>query len=265
VRGTLEHASQEKELLAEHLDAKEETNLVHKALDTLGQLVWASPRVNGNGVAWKKLADTAEAERVVLCKHMDGKALFTAILRLHAATHREMLSSLVKTTEGDPAQDIDEEFREQKRRKLVLSDGSSNKAKKTATAAPAPKDPRIKPQGEVLTKKYFTHVRTTEMDVECPVVEGSTQQPDGEPQQQSTSKSGRPPLIVLTSPTTNLMQLQRKFKGVVVGSFRFRNTRKGTRIVTKEMADFSAIKTFLEEKKLSYFTFSPKSENPSKP
>jgi hypothetical protein len=68
--------------------------LIHSALVTIGQLVRASPRVNGNGVAWKKLADKAEAEKVVLRKHMDGKALFTAILRLYAATHREMLSCL---------------------------------------------------------------------------------------------------------------------------------------------------------------------------
>jgi hypothetical protein len=57
------------------------------------------------------LADTDEAERVILYKYMDGKALFTAILRLYAATHREVLSCLVKTTES-PAQDNDEEFRE---------------------------------------------------------------------------------------------------------------------------------------------------------
>jgi hypothetical protein len=44
---------------------------------------------------------------------MDGKALFTAILRLYASTHKEMRESLVNTTEGDPAHS-NEEFREQK-------------------------------------------------------------------------------------------------------------------------------------------------------
>jgi hypothetical protein len=61
-----------------------------------------------------------------------------------------------------------------------------------------------------------------------------------------------------------LMQLQRQFKGFVKGNFEFRNTRSGTRIVTREMADFSAIKIYLEKNKLSYFSFFPKSEKPIK-
>jgi hypothetical protein len=72
---------------------------------------------------------------------MDGKALFTAVLRLYATTHREMLSCLVKTTERDPAQDNDEEFREQKRRKRVPSDQGSGETKKTVVAAPTPRAP----------------------------------------------------------------------------------------------------------------------------
>ncbi|XP_023721037.1 uncharacterized protein LOC111871883 [Cryptotermes secundus] len=82
-------------------------------------------------------------------------------------------------------------------------------------------------------------------------------------EQQPSDKPGRPPPIVLTS-TTNLMQLQRKVKELVTGNFEFRNTRSGTRIVTKEMADFLAIKNFLESTNLSYFTFFPKSEKPFK-
>ncbi|XP_023714241.1 uncharacterized protein LOC111868088 [Cryptotermes secundus] len=91
-------------------------------------------------------------------------------------------------------------------------------------------------------------------------VEESTSKPG---EQQPSDKPVRLPPIVLTS-TTNLMQLQRKVKELVTGNFEFRNTRSGTRIVTKEMADFSAIKTFLESTNLSYFTFFPKSEKPIK-
>jgi hypothetical protein len=38
------------------------------------------------------------------------------------------------------------------------------------------------------------------------------------------------------------MKLQRQIRDIVKGSFEFRNTRSGTRIVTKEMEDFTAIK-----------------------
>jgi hypothetical protein len=68
------------------------------------------------------------------------------------------------------------------------------------------------------------------------VVEETTDKPDTE-QQPSSSKTGRPPPIVLTS-TTHLMQLQRQVKNIVMGSFAFRNTRSGTKIVTKEMTHF---------------------------
>jgi hypothetical protein len=203
---------------------------------------------------------TAEAERVVLCKHLDGKALFTAILRHYAATHREMMRSFLNTTEGYSAQG-NEEFREQKRSKRIPSDEKTQKSKKAATTAPAPMDPRIRSQGEVPTKNFFASLRATEMKIERPVVEDSTPKSDEEPQQESAGKSGRPSPIVLTS-TTNLMQLQRQCKGFFMRNFEFRNTRSGTRIVAKEIADFSALKTCLETNKLSYCTFFPKSEEP---
>jgi hypothetical protein len=48
----------------------------------------ASPAVNGNGLTWKQLADKAKTERSILCKHLDGKVLFTGLMRLYAAIHR---------------------------------------------------------------------------------------------------------------------------------------------------------------------------------
>jgi hypothetical protein len=71
------------------------------------------------------------------------------------------------------------------------------------------------------------------------------------------------PPIILTS-ATNLIQLQKKLKGLVKGSFEFRNTRTGTSVVTTEMADFSAIKAYLNSQNLHYFTFFPKSLKPIK-
>jgi hypothetical protein len=50
----------------------------------------------------------------------------------------------------------------------------------------------------------------------------------------------------------------------VKGSFEFRNTRNRTRIVTKEMADYSAIKEYFSSQNLNYFTFYPKFLKPIK-
>jgi hypothetical protein len=89
------------------------------------------------------------------------------------------------------------------------------------------------------------------MEVERTPTEETSNEENIEVQQQSPRKSGRPPPIVLTS-TTNLIQLQRKFTKITTGNFEFRNTRNGTRIVTKEMSDFSTIKKYLERSNLAY-------------
>jgi hypothetical protein len=85
------HASCERQhdcLLENHPDAEQEIAIIRKALIKIRQLAKASPAVNGNGSIWKELADEAETERSILCKHLDGKALFTGLMRLYAAIHR---------------------------------------------------------------------------------------------------------------------------------------------------------------------------------
>jgi hypothetical protein len=49
----------------------------------------------------KHLTDKAENEKNLLCKRFDGKALFTGMLRLYAAIHRELKDSLLPdSTQG---------------------------------------------------------------------------------------------------------------------------------------------------------------------
>jgi hypothetical protein len=70
---------------------------------------------------------------------------------------------------------------------------------------------------------------------------------------------------VLTS-QENLIAMKNKLKGFCKGVFEFRSTRNGTRIITKDMADYSAIRSFLEAHKLPYYsyTFFSKSLKPIK-
>jgi hypothetical protein len=56
-------------------------------------------------------------------------------------------------------------------------------------------------------------------------------------------KTGRPPPIILTTPT-NLIKLQKKLKDVVSENFEFRNTRNGTRVLTKSLADFQSVNSY---------------------
>jgi hypothetical protein len=50
----------------------------------------------------------------------------------------------------------------------------------------------------------------------------------------------------------------------VSGEFFCRNTATGTRITTKNLADYKAIQTLLYNQGLNYFTFYTKSEKPIK-
>jgi hypothetical protein len=62
--------------------------------------------------------------------------------------------------------------------------------------------------------------------------------------------------------TTNLIRLQSYLKEHVKDKYAFRNTRNGTRIRTKEMTDYSAMKFYLQENNFHCVTFSPDSEKP---
>jgi hypothetical protein len=46
--------------------------------------------------------------------------------------------------------------------------------------------------------------------------------------------------------------------------FEFRNTKNGTRVITKDMVDFEAVKLHFESNHLSFYSFFPKSEKPIK-
>jgi hypothetical protein len=65
------------------------------------------------------------------------------------------------------------------------------------------------------------------------------------------STAGRPPPIILTA-NTNLFQLQEQLKNVATGDFEFRNTKSGTRVITRSMTDFEAVKSYFLSHNLAY-------------
>jgi hypothetical protein len=69
------------------------------------------------------------------------------------------------------------------------------------------------------------------------------------PQEETVpAKTCRPPPIILTS-AANLTQLQKQLKNVVKEDFEFRNTKNGTRFITRGIADFLAVKSHFEGNK----------------
>jgi hypothetical protein len=57
--------------------------------------------------------------------------------------------------------------------------------------------------------------------------------------------------------TTNLIELQSDLKDNIKGEYKFWNARNGTCIM-KEMADHSAMKSYLGKNNLHYFAFFPR-------
>jgi hypothetical protein len=61
-----------------------------------------------------------------------------------------------------------------------------------------------------------------------------------------------------------LIQLQKQIKTVAKQSFELRTTRNGTRVTTRDMVDYLAVKAHFDSTSMSYFTFFPKSLKPIK-
>jgi hypothetical protein len=145
------------ELVTAYQGAQEDISLIRAALVQIGTLIRSSPAKNGNGEAWKELTTKSEITKVVLCEHLEGKTLITAFLRLYAATHREMVETLLQEVQDAP--ETKEEFREQRRRKRNSSDGQATQAKKSSTG-PSP-DAKAEPR----LRNFYAPLRDT-MDLE---------------------------------------------------------------------------------------------------
>jgi hypothetical protein len=110
---------------------------------------------------------------------------------------------------------------------------------------------------KLATKNFFAPLRTAQIDTDA-----TDAQPSAE-EAAAPKKFSRPPPIILTS-AANLIQLQKELKGVAPQSIELCNTRSGTRVVTKVMVDYQAIKEYFNQNSLTYFTLFPKSEKPVK-
>jgi ribosomal protein S28E/S33 len=81
---------------------------------------------------------------------------------------------------------------------------------------------------KVATRNFFAPLRASDMDTDSTNTEAK-------PREAATpAKPGRPPSIVLTS-AVKIILLQKQLKLVVSENFEFRSTRKGTRVITRNM------------------------------
>jgi hypothetical protein len=189
---------------------------------------------------------SAEDNRENFCKALRGKPLFSALHGTYTVTLIELQSVLKASSLRGQTKQADgfQEVRNRKRH----STGEAARTPKKATVAP--------PAEKIHTRNFFAPLRAANMDTDAPAESNTEEAP-------APAKSSRPPPIVLTS-AANLIQLQKQLKGVTKQPFEFRNTKNGTRVATKDMVDYQAIRNYFDKTSLAYFTFYPKSLKPIK-
>jgi hypothetical protein len=141
-----------------------------------------------------------------------------------------------------------EKFREQRRRKRNPSDEQATLRKKTAVKGNSVRDPRIRLQAETPTRNFFAPLRT-EMEL------GDSKEESNNREQEPTNQAGRPPPIILF-----LQQTSYSCRNTSKAFLSSETPRTETRVMIKEMTDFTAIKSFFLSKILCFYSFIPKSQ-----
>jgi hypothetical protein len=205
------------------------------------------------------IVNATEDNRASYCKALSGKVLFIALHGTYTVALKE-LKSLLKASNSAGGTDTtsesvkpsqDDGFKEVRKRKRHSTNEAASTSKKPAAEA------NNTTKQEVATLNFFAPLWASTMETDSSGAEATTLD-DAVP-----GKAGRPPPIILTS-TTNLFQLQRQLKNVSKGDFEFRNTKNGSRVITKSMTDFEAVKSYFSTHNLAYYSFFPKSQKPIK-
>jgi hypothetical protein len=217
-------------LLKQYPDADKQYRLLYTTICDIEDLAGCTPAAIWESTQWTEIVNTAEDNRANYCKALSSMVLLSALHWAYTVALKK-LKSLLKasnkaggnntTTESvKPSQD--DGFKEFRRRKRHSTNEAAPTSKKPAA------ETKNTPNKEVATRDFFAPLRATNMDIDTSGAEATTVE------EAVSGKAGRPPPIILTA-TTNLIQLQRQLKNVSKGEFEFRNTKTGTRVITKSM------------------------------
>jgi hypothetical protein len=261
-----------RDIVEKYPDAQGIIRQVSRVLSDIVSLAGCTPAYVGESRAWSSIVESTELDRIAFCKALKGKQLFNALYGTYSVALSDVKQVLQTSAKRTPAPEQqahstvttgeDDGFKEQKRRKRQNSSEDEQQRKNVTTVEASHVVAPCQKAAQVPTRNFFAPLRAVNMETEnVEAAPKPTDQSEEQGQHQTLTEAGRPPPIVLTS-TVNLMSLQKDLKLSVKGHFKFRNTRAGTKVISKEMANYSAIRHYLDSKQLSYFTFFPKSEKP---
>jgi hypothetical protein len=229
-----------KNIVNGHPDAAICMQHLHKVLCDIVALAGCTPASVGESEEWAAVVRSAEDNRESFCKALRGKPLFSALYGTYTVTLNELKTVLQASSQAGKTKQADG-FQEDRSRKRQFS----------GEAACTPKKASVAPPAVTTTSNFYAPLREAHMDTDAPA------QPNAEEAAASAPvKSNRPPPIVLTT-AANLIQLQKKLKGVDRRPFEFRNTKNGTRVVNKDMVDYLAVKAYFKQNSLSLLHLLP--------
>jgi hypothetical protein len=119
------------------------------------------------------MTERADAEKSVLCKHRDCKALFTGMLRLYAAIHREK-SDRVQAETNKVEEKVPTQSRRRKRYRDYEDDSSVSKKEAPEKSRPLPVYQNSRP---VASRNFFVPLRIISMKGAEPSNDGSSSVP----------------------------------------------------------------------------------------
>jgi hypothetical protein len=223
-----------KGLSAMHRDAVPSMHQLFQVLCDVEGIACLTPASFGESKEWAAIVDSAEENHESYFQALRGKPLFIALYGTYTVALNE-LRSLVKASSQD----------EQAKQANVFKEVRRRRRHSTGEAAHTPKKVTMEPQAvKLATSNFFAPLRTAQMDTDAPDAQPSAEEAA------APKKSARPPPIIFTS-AANLIQLQKKLKGVARQNFDLRNTRSGTRVVTKDMVDYQADKAHFDQNSLA--------------
>jgi hypothetical protein len=259
-------------------DARKAIEKVHSVLNNIFILAGCTPRTVGETEVWTSVVRRSEADRLILCRMLEGKSLFGALYRVCSLTLLELKALLQlqhaaakKATSATPTAPDKGEFRQQRRRKRMNSSeagrpGSAKKKKKKkkrGSLTMSGKAIAAHPT-RIPTRNFFAPLRAMEVDTNTVAGDGAESELPTKQQQNPVPKGTErpPPIILITS--VNLLKFRAEIKAIMKGSFEFRTSRNVISVVTREMTDYSAIMRHSDAQNLPYYTFHPKSTKPMK-
>jgi hypothetical protein len=147
----------------------------------------------GESSKWTSIVSRMEENRANVCKILEVKPLFSALYGIYTLILNELKGVLEVNAQAGKCGAVtkislesaahDDDLQEVKRRKRLISNDTSQTAKKSITSAPKSAAGKL-PTKAVITRKYFAPLTTNDMDTETTGEQSTLSEKEAPPENQ---------------------------------------------------------------------------------